>query len=42
MDDNGFSSVRIIGYDHNWSDAGGYPIELVSGVERGGVSHVAE
>lgn len=32
MDDNGFSDVRIIGYDHNWNDAGGYPIQLVSGV----------
>ena len=29
MDSNGFSGVKIIGYEHNWNDAGGYPITLV-------------
>ena len=29
MNKNGFSSVKIIGYDHNWIDASGYPIQLV-------------
>ncbi|KAG6830490.1 hypothetical protein H0H92_000498 [Tricholoma furcatifolium] len=29
LDNNGLSSVRIIGYEHNWSDAGGFPIQLM-------------
>ncbi len=30
MDANGFASVRLIGYEHNWDDAGDYPIKIVS------------
>ncbi|KAI0661979.1 glycoside hydrolase [Cubamyces menziesii] len=30
MNKNGFSSVKIIGYDHNWIDASGYPIQLMN------------
>ncbi|KAI0369367.1 glycoside hydrolase [Pilatotrama ljubarskyi] len=29
MNANGFSGVRIVGYDHNWNDAAGYPVELM-------------
>ncbi|KAH9922871.1 glycoside hydrolase [Epithele typhae] len=29
MNSNGFSSTKIVGYDHNWNDAGGYPIQLM-------------
>lgn len=29
MNENGFSDTIIIGYDHNWDDAGEYPVELV-------------
>ncbi|KAI1793363.1 glycoside hydrolase [Ganoderma leucocontextum] len=29
MDNNGFSATKIIGYDHNWGDAAGYPITLM-------------
>ncbi|OBZ71255.1 Endo-1,6-beta-D-glucanase [Grifola frondosa] len=29
MDSNGFSGTKIIGYDHNWDDAAGYPINLM-------------
>ncbi|KAI0333701.1 glycoside hydrolase [Cubamyces sp. BRFM 1775] len=29
MDANGFSGVRIVGYEHNWDDAGGYPVQLM-------------
>ena len=29
MDSNGFSSTKIIGYEHNWSDAANYPVQLV-------------
>jgi len=29
LNDNGFSDVILIGYDHNWDDAGEYPVELV-------------
>lgn len=29
LNDNGFSDVLIIGYDHNWNDAGEYPVQLV-------------
>lgn len=30
MDANGFSSTELIGYEHNWDDAGKYPVQLVS------------
>jgi hypothetical protein len=29
LDSNGYTSVRIVGYEHNWDDAGEYPVELV-------------
>ncbi|KAK0463046.1 glucan endo-1,6-beta-glucosidase [Desarmillaria tabescens] len=29
MNNNGFSSVKLIGYEHNWGDAGAYPIQLM-------------
>lgn len=29
LNNNGFSSVKIVGYEHNWNDAGGFPIQLV-------------
>ena len=29
LNNSGFSSVKIIAYDHNWNDAGGYPIQVV-------------
>ena len=31
MNNNGFTATKIIGYDHNWIDAAGYPEQLVSG-----------
>ncbi|KJA25268.1 glycoside hydrolase family 30 protein [Hypholoma sublateritium FD-334 SS-4] len=27
---NGFSAVNIIGYEHNWDDAGAYPVQLMN------------
>ena len=30
MNNNGFSDTLIIGYEHNWDDAGEYPVQLVS------------
>lgn len=30
MDNNGFSSTKLIGYEHNWDDAADYPVTLVS------------
>ncbi|KAI0700366.1 glycoside hydrolase [Cerioporus squamosus] len=30
MNSNGFSSTRIIGYDHNWIDAAAYPVTLMN------------
>ena len=30
LNNNGFSAVKIIGYEHNWNDAAGYPVSLVS------------
>ncbi|KAI0769030.1 glycoside hydrolase [Trametes elegans] len=30
MNNNGFSGVKIIGYDHNWNDASGHPIDLMN------------
>lgn len=29
MNGAGFSGTKIVGYDHNWSDAAGYPVQLV-------------
>ena len=29
LDNNGFSGVKIIGYEHNWVDAANYPVQLV-------------
>lgn len=29
LDANGYSRVKIIGYDHNWVDAANYPVQLV-------------
>ena len=29
LNNNGFSYVKVLGYDHNWSDAAGYPVQLV-------------
>ncbi|KIM59538.1 glycoside hydrolase family 30 protein [Scleroderma citrinum Foug A] len=29
LDGNGFSSVKIIGYEHNWVDAANYPVQLM-------------
>ncbi|KAI0734077.1 glycoside hydrolase superfamily [Fomitopsis betulina] len=29
MNNNGFSDTLIIGYEHNWDDAGKYPIQLM-------------
>ncbi|KAG6335099.1 hypothetical protein ID866_3988 [Astraeus odoratus] len=29
MDGNGFTSTKIIGYEHNWVDAANYPVQLM-------------
>ena len=29
LDNNGFSSVKIVGYDHNWNNAATYPVQLM-------------
>ncbi|KAG6830114.1 hypothetical protein H0H92_002163 [Tricholoma furcatifolium] len=29
LNNNGLTNVKIIGYEHNWNDAGGYPVRLV-------------
>ncbi|KZT69689.1 glycoside hydrolase family 30 protein [Daedalea quercina L-15889] len=29
MNDNGFADTLIIGYEHNWDDAGAYPVQLM-------------
>ncbi|EEB89682.1 hypothetical protein MPER_12194 [Moniliophthora perniciosa FA553] len=29
MNNNGFGSVKLIGYDHNWDNAGTYPVQLM-------------
>ncbi|KAA1474162.1 glycoside hydrolase [Dentipellis sp. KUC8613] len=29
LNNNGFSYVKLIGFDHNWDDAGGYPVQLM-------------
>jgi len=33
LDSNGFTDVKVIGYDHNWDNAGTYPVQLVSCVQ---------
>ncbi|TFK57590.1 glycoside hydrolase family 30 protein [Heliocybe sulcata] len=40
MNNNGFSSVKIVGYEHNWIDAGAYPEQLMAsaGSDFAGVS----
>ncbi|KAJ7079601.1 glycoside hydrolase [Mycena belliarum] len=30
MNSNGFSTVKLIGYEHNWDNAGTYPIQLMN------------
>ena len=30
LDSNGFNSVKVIGYEHNWDNAGSYASQLVS------------
>ena len=30
LDKNGFSAVKIIGFDHNWDGAGSYAVQVVS------------
>lgn len=29
MNSNGFSGTKIVGYEHNWDDAAGYPVQVV-------------
>jgi hypothetical protein len=29
LNNNGFSATKIIGYEHNWNNAGAYPVQLV-------------
>ena len=29
MDSNGFEGTKIVGYEHSWSDAANYPVQLV-------------
>ena len=29
MDSNGFKDTIIVAYEHNWDDAGAYPVEVV-------------
>ncbi|EGN97618.1 glycoside hydrolase family 30 protein [Serpula lacrymans var. lacrymans S7.3] len=29
MNSNGFTSTKLIGYEHNWSDAANYPVQLM-------------
>ncbi|KAJ7441552.1 glycoside hydrolase superfamily [Mycena latifolia] len=29
LNNNGLSSVKVVGYEHNWSDAGAYPVTLM-------------
>jgi len=29
MDNNGFGSTKIIAYDHNWSDSGQFPVQVL-------------
>jgi len=34
LNNNGFSSVKLIGFEHNWSDAGAYPVQLMQQAEN--------
>ncbi|KAF8595142.1 glycoside hydrolase family 30 protein [Ceratobasidium sp. AG-I] len=40
LDNNGFSSVKIVGFEHNWEHAGNYPVSLMqtAGSSFAGVS----
>ncbi|KAJ7225138.1 glucan endo-1,6-beta-glucosidase [Mycena haematopus] len=29
LNNNGLASVKLVGYEHNWNDAGGYPVTLM-------------
>ncbi|KAI0030453.1 glycoside hydrolase [Vararia minispora EC-137] len=29
LNNNGFPGVKVLGYDHNWSDAANYPVQLM-------------
>ncbi|KAI0802063.1 glycoside hydrolase [Irpex lacteus] len=29
MNSNGFSNVKLIGYEHNWNDAAAYPVQVI-------------
>lgn len=29
MNNNGFGSTKLLGYEHNWDDAAAYPVQLV-------------
>ncbi|KZP07267.1 glycoside hydrolase family 30 protein [Athelia psychrophila] len=29
MNNNGFSAVKLVGFEHNWNDAGAYPVQLM-------------
>ncbi|KAK0473000.1 glycoside hydrolase family 30 protein [Armillaria novae-zelandiae] len=31
LDNNGYSSVRVIAYEHNWNNAATYPVEVMQG-----------
>ncbi|EIM84370.1 glycoside hydrolase [Stereum hirsutum FP-91666 SS1] len=33
MNSNGFSSVKLIGYEHNWDNAATYPVQLMEAAE---------
>lgn len=34
LDSKGFSDIKIIGYEHNWDDAQGYPVQLIQQAEN--------
>ena len=34
LDNNGFSCVKIVGYDHNWNNAATYPVQLMQQAEK--------
>ncbi|KAI0352581.1 glycoside hydrolase [Trametes cingulata] len=34
MDANGFAGVRVIGYEHNWVDAAGNPVQLMQDAQK--------
>ncbi|THH04832.1 hypothetical protein EW145_g5236 [Phellinidium pouzarii] len=34
LNNNGFSGVKIIGYEHNWDDAANYPVQLMQQAEN--------